>query len=155
MVIVSVIFVIAGMLFGCIAFIRLSSFAVDKVAEVTVNRTGEQAYIDEFGHGDVCTHIDAYLLPPVTRKDADFYIGFRSCPAETHRILGQRPYDVVLVSTSDIISDEAKRKRRSSFLSPDRFGDSVLECTASEDKYTYVFFVSKDSTHVIYFREKK
>ncbi|WP_345076668.1 hypothetical protein [Nemorincola caseinilytica] len=155
LVMVAVVALFATTVAGYITFAQITATVVKTVTKTGAERTAEEVFAAEFDRPQTpCIQVVDYYDPSVSVLNDKLSICFSSCPAETRRILGRRRYDVAQRITTDVMAAMTERCCRN-FVTPERFGSTVLECLASEGKDAYTMYISADSTRVYYTRQMK
>lgn len=140
----SLILFFTGICSGAFAVYLFISKSYNNIKEIARSRTGEEIYIELFGHPEFgCVEIVHYQDQVLPRIDDGIRLFYKTCPEEVKRVLATEPFD----------KKTEKNPGAPVFANwPALPGDSLLVfSSASPDGRRFrCFYLSPDSTHVYY-----
>lgn len=130
---------------GSVAAWKLVQGTASLVAEAAKEHTGPQIYASILGQPSACVQVFASSSPIITTRPHVVSACFATCPQEAARALRAHPFEVIKIPWSSVNGQGPIYC--DTYFSPERFGDTLLECIASTPAGTCTLYLSTDSTH--------
>lgn len=130
---------------GAVAAWRVVRGTISLAAETAKRRTGIELYTDVLGNPAGCVQVYSVHDPLIPTDPDPPRACFSTCPQEVRRVLAARDYEIVKRAAGDIAP--MANSCCSNYFSRERFGDTLMECIASDAGHTYTVYLSADSTH--------